>query len=336
MSPKNDRQKSVNMKNRLTFRLAKWQVSLMLIMVCVLSCKPSVDRDYIQPDDMEDILYEYHLAEEIVRQNGGDTLTMRSFRANILKKYGVTQMELDSSLLYYSRHTKLLHDIYKNLAERFTNEAAAQGASVSEISKFGNLSSSNDTTDIWNRRRMLVLYPQEASNVYMYKIKADTAFYKGDKIILDFDTRFIYQDGMRNAVAVLPLKFNNDSVASRTINITSTSRYHLQIEDTGNLGIKEITGYFLVNDNDRAASSSTTLRLLVLYNIRMVRMHQPKLPPVQKNDTVRVGKVDSVPVVRTGSHSESQVKSVPPKRFERTVVRPLDEKMLPAEMTKRK
>jgi len=45
------------MKNRLTFRLAKWQVSLMLIMVCVLSCKPSVDRDYIQPDDMEDILY---------------------------------------------------------------------------------------------------------------------------------------------------------------------------------------------------------------------------------------------------------------------------------------
>ena len=62
------------------------------------------------------------------------------------------------------------------------------------------------------------------------KIKADTAFYKGDKIILDFDTRFIYQDGMRNAVAVLALKFNNDNVASRTINITSTSRYHCRLK----------------------------------------------------------------------------------------------------------
>lgn len=324
--------KQKGMINRLSFPFTKGLICFICVVFGLFSCKPSVDSDYIQPDEMEDILYEYHLAEEIVRLNGGDTLTMRSFKANILNKYGVSQAELDSSLLYYSRHTKLLHDIYKNLADRFTNEAAAQGASVSEMNKFGNLASSSDTTDIWDRRRMLVLYPHEASNIYLYKIKADTAFHKGDKIILDFDTRFIYQDGMRSAVALLALKFNNDSVASRTINITSTSRYHLQVEDTRNLGIKEITGYFLVNDN-KAASSSTTLRMLVVYNIRLIKMHQKIMPLVHKNDSIRMVKNDSA--VHTKLHPSNTPVNAPQKRFDRTVVRPIDERILPAELKKK-
>ena len=249
-----------------------------------------------------------------------------------MNKYGVSQAELDSSLLYYNRHTKVLHDIYKNLVERFTNEAAAQGASVSEINKFGNLASSSDTTDIWNRRKMLVLYPQEASNIYMYNIKADTAFHKGDKIILDFDTRFIYQDGMRNAVASLSLTFNNDSVASRTINITSTSSYHLQIEDTRNLGIKAISGYFLVNDKDKATSSSTTLRLMVIYNIRLIRMRQEKMPAVHKNDSIRLIKRDSLSPSPATIHQNNTHRPIESKQPERTLVRPVDKRFLPAEL----
>ena len=305
--------------------MAKGLICVILVLFGLFSCKPSVDDEYIQPDEMEDILYEYHLAEEIAR-------LIRSFKANILNKYGVSQAELDSSLLYYNRHTKVLHDIYKNLVERFTNEAAAQGASVSEINKFGNLASSSDTTDIWNRRKMLVLYPQEASNIYMYNIKADTAFHKGDKIILDFDTRFIYQDGMRNAVASLSLTFNNDSVASRTINITSTSSYHLQIEDTRNLGIKAISGYFLVNDKDKATSSSTTLRLMVVYNIRLIRMRQGKMPAVHKNDSIRLIKRDSLSPSPATIHQNNTHRPIESKQPERTLVRPVDKRFLPAEL----
>lgn len=320
------------MNNSLSFHMAKGLICVILVLFGLFSCKPSVDDEYIQPDEMEDILYEYHLAEEIARLNGGDSLSIRSFKANILNKYGVSQAELDSSLLYYNRHTKVLHDIYKNLVERFTNEAAAQGASVSEINKFGNLASSSDTTDIWNRRKMLVLYPQEASNIYMYNIKADTAFHKGDKIILDFDTRFIYQDGMRNAVASLSLTFNNDSVASRTINITSTSSYHLQIEDTRNLGIKAISGYFLVNDKDKATSSSTTLRLMVIYNIRLIRMRQEKMPAVHKNDSIRLIKRDSLSPSPATIHQNYTHRPIESKQPERTLVRPVDKRFLPAEL----
>lgn len=203
---------------------------------------------------------------------------------------------------------------------------------MSEINKFGNLASSSDTTDIWNRRKMLVLYPQEASNIYMYNIKADTAFHKGDKIILDFDTRFIYQDGMRNAVASLSLTFNNDSVASRTINITSTSSYHLQIEDTRNLGIKAISGYFLVNDKDKATSSSTTLRLMVVYNIRLIRMRQGKMPAVHKNDSIRLIKRDSLSPSPATIHQNNTHRPIESKQPERTLVRPVDKRFLPAEL----
>lgn len=322
------------MKKGLSFHMTKGVICIVFVLFGLFSCKPSVDNEYIQPDEMEDILYEYHLAEEIARLDGGDSLSIRSFKANILNKYGVSQAELDSSLLYYSRHTKLLHDIYKDLAERFTNEAASQGASVSEINKFGNLASSSDTTDVWDRRKLIILYPQESSNIYMYKIKADTAFHKGDKIILDFDTRFIYQDGMRNAVASLSLKFNNDSVASRTMNITSTSRYHLQIEDTRNLGIKEIYGYFLVNDKDKATSSSTTLRLMVIYNIRLIRMRQEKMPLVHKNDSVRMIKRDSLSPSPATIQQNNTHRPIESKQSERTIVRPVGKRFLPAELKK--
>lgn len=235
-------------------------------------CKPKIPGEYIQPGEMEDILYEYYLSEEVIRQSGGDTLSQLSFMTNILMRHGVTRTDFDSSMVYYTRHTEELHKIYESLAARFTNEAMAQGASVNEMSRFGNLASSSDTTDITSGKKTVLLFPYAAFNRHMFRIKADTAFHKGDRIMLDFDTRFIYQDGMRNSAAVLAVKFANDSVASKTIQISSTSHYHMQVEDNDRLGIKEVGGYFMLNDNSQA-SGTTTLRMMAVTGIRLIRMH---------------------------------------------------------------
>lgn len=68
------------MNNSLSFHMAKGLICVILVLFGLFSCKPSVDDEYIQPDEMEDILYEYHLAEEIARLNGGDSLSIRSLR----------------------------------------------------------------------------------------------------------------------------------------------------------------------------------------------------------------------------------------------------------------
>ena len=53
----------------------------------------------------------------------------------------MSEEKFDASLLYYMRHTDKLHDIYEDLAKRLENEARAQGASESELSQYGDITS---------------------------------------------------------------------------------------------------------------------------------------------------------------------------------------------------
>ena len=46
-----------------------------LLMVTTIGCKPGVPSKYIQPNEMEEILYDYHLAGAMARNNMGDGKT---------------------------------------------------------------------------------------------------------------------------------------------------------------------------------------------------------------------------------------------------------------------
>ena len=71
------------------------------------SCKPQVPDEYLQPGEFEDVLYDYHLADAMA--GNGDNADNESYdvvlyRQAVLRKYGITQAEFDSSLVYYMRH----------------------------------------------------------------------------------------------------------------------------------------------------------------------------------------------------------------------------------------
>lgn len=100
-------------------------VALMLI----VGCKPGVPSEIIQPDDMEDILYDYQLADAMAQQSSDYAYNQVLYREAVFKKYGITSAEFDSSMVYYTRHTESLHKIYENIAERLRNEALSLGAS---------------------------------------------------------------------------------------------------------------------------------------------------------------------------------------------------------------
>lgn len=318
------------MKHRL---LSKLFESIICLTVCFLitACKPSVPDKYIQPGKLEKILYDYHLSEEIIQQQGGDSLSLLSFKANILNKYNVTEADFDSSMIYYTRHTKLLHDVYKSLTTRLTNEAMAQGASVNELHQFGTIASSSDTTDIWSERKVQVLFTDVSFNRFIYKIKADTTFHKGDRIMLDFDTRFIYQDGSRNSVAVLAIRFLNDSVATQTMQISSTSHYHMQLEDSKKLGIKEIKGYFMLNDRTQ---ESTTLRMMVVCGIRLIKMHINNSEESVSAESVSKKEVDTVSTYKDNA-SRLKLMDNPSQRKivrRKNIVQPVEERINPGSM----
>lgn len=248
-------------------------------LVAFQSCKPSIPSQYLSRDEMEDILYDIHLAEAMANMDVADrdTTLLLTYRAAVLKKHGVTSAEFDSSMVYYMRHTKLLHDVYTNLAERLTDEAQSLGADVNELNRFGTVEM-GDTANVWNGAESMVFSADAPFNYSSFEIPVDTAFHNGDKLMLEFNSQFLLQDGMRDGIAVLAVTFKNDSVYSNNVHISSSQHYSLQVEDRDSLGVKSVKGYFILNRGDFNSdnSSLTTLRMMFLQNIKLIRLHPQK------------------------------------------------------------
>lgn len=254
-------------------------VAVMALLFCVSSCKPSLPSGVLSKGKMTDILYDYHLALAMAHMDdNGDKGQSLAYREAVLRKHDVTSAEFDSSMVYYMRHTELLEDVYKDLTDRYNNEITAMGGSAKEGGEFANLSATGDTANVWNLATSMVFMPVQPFNSTSFDIKVDSTFHKGDRLMLDFDAQFIYQDGMRNGVAMLAVQFGNDSIAQRTIMIQSTQHYSVELSDDDSLGIKSVKGYFMLmnGDNGTDVSSQTTLKLMFLEHIKLIRMHPQK------------------------------------------------------------
>ncbi len=259
------------------------------IIATTFSCKPSIPGKYISQDMMAKILYDYHLAEGITSETReNDSLAMQAYKARIFEKYGIKESDFDSSMVYYTRHTKLLEEIYTKVSDRLNAESTSLGISTNGMGGFGDITNSADTTNIWKSSQSLLLSPYAATNSFSYDIEADTTFHEGDKLMFDFDTQFIYQDGMRSAIAMMSVTYEGDSIETVTTQVTSTSHYHMQIENAGRLKIKHIKGFLLIN-NERSVTSATTLKLLIVSGIKMIKMHTAAKEdtPQEPADTIK-------------------------------------------------
>ena len=300
-------------------------VAVMALLFCVSSCKPSLPSGVLSKGKMTDILYDYHLALAMAHMDdNGDKGQSLAYREAVLRKHDVTSAEFDSSMVYYMRHTELLEDVYKDLADRYNNEITAMGGSAKEGGEFANLSATGDTANVWNLAASMVFMPVKPFNSTSFDIKVDSTFHKGDRLMLDFDAQFIYQDGMRNGVAMLAVQFGNDSIAQRTIMIQSTQHYSVELSDADSLGIKSVKGYFMLmnDDNGTGVSSQTTLKLMFLEHIKLIRMH-PQKPVAAPAGSASSASSDSLRKDSASSSSSSSGEKPGEQTFEMSSQKPV-------------
>lgn len=300
-------------------------VAVMALLFCVSSCKPSLPGGVLSKSKMTDILYDYHLALAMAHMDdNGDKGQSLAYREAVLRKHDVTSAEFDSSMVYYMRHTELLEDVYKDLTDRYNNEITAMGGSAKEGGEFANLSATGDTANVWNLATSMVFMPVKPFNSTSFDIKVDSTFHKGDRLMLDFDAQFIYQDGMRNGVAMLAVQFGNDSIAQRTIMIQSTQHYSVELSDADSLGIKSVKGYFMLmnDDNGTGVSSQTTLKLMFLEHIKLIRMH-PQKPVAAPAGSASSASSDSLRKDSASSASSSSGEKPGEQTFEMSSQKPV-------------
>ena len=300
-------------------------VAVMALLFCISSCKPSLPSGVLSKGKMTDILYDYHLALAMAHMDdNGDKGQSLAYREAVLRKHDVTSAEFDSSMVYYMRHTELLEDVYKDLTDRYNNEITAMGGSAKEGGEFANLSATGDTANVWNLAASMVFMPVQPFNSTSFDIKVDSTFHKGDRLMLDFDAQFIYQDGMRNGVAMLAVQFGNDSIAQRTIMIQSTQHYSVELSDADSLGIKSVKGYFMLmnDDNGTGVSSQTTLKLMFLEHIKLIRMH-PQKPVAAPAGSAASASSDSLRKDSASSASSSSGEKPGEQTFEMSSQKPV-------------
>ncbi|MCD7714020.1 MAG: DUF4296 domain-containing protein [Prevotella sp.] len=270
-------------------RLFAWSCLVILLFLAV-GCGER-KKMILSERKMEDVLFDYHLAEGISRHQNADSATQAHYFDLVLKKHNVTREEFDSSMVYYMTHADRMYAIYDKLSDRLTNEGRLQGVDAGNLVLSGGLD--GDTANIWQLADKHVFSTYVPDNILRYRIEADSTFRPGDNLILSFSSDYLFQDGIRNGFAMFSVRLRNDSVITRTKQISAGNTNRLEVNDTKRIGIKEILGYFTLHpSNGRSEKPSASVRLMVLSDIRIVKMHTEVPPDFGKEE--EKAKADSV------------------------------------------
>lgn len=265
------------------------QLFALLLVFLFLACKPTVPRHIIQPQEMEEILYDCHLADAmagLIPDSSGN-YNARLYRLGVLKKHGVSEAEFDSAMVYYTRHADRLHAIYENLARRMGDDAMALGADVPSSDYIAI--NKGDTANIWTLGRDIVFLSRPPYNYASMSVDADSTYHRGDRFVFSFDAQFIFQDGMRNGMAHLTVQYQNDSIVTRLMRISAPTHFSLELNNPDSLPVKHVQAYLMLVRDQRSAES--TMQLMALSNIQLIRVHPQKGKKTQGVD----GAVDNTP-----------------------------------------
>ena len=71
--------------------------------------------------------------------------------------------------------------------------------------------------------------------------------------------------------------FDNDSVATGLARVSSDGKQTVIVNNDARLGIKEVKGYFVLSKS-MEPSSATTLRLMFITQVSLIRVHQSEQP----------------------------------------------------------
>lgn len=266
-------------------------ICIVMCIILIVSCRPTVPSSYIQPNEMENILYDYHISQAMGFRNlssdQSSTYKRNLYYHAVLRKYGVTEAEFDSSLIYYYSHVDKLRDIYKKVSERMEKNAMNLGTSVGEIAKYSQLNADGDTANIWSDSQTAVLIPAPPYNRMDFVINTDSTFKRGDSFLFNFMTNFVYQTGTKDAVICIAIHYDNDSISTHYNHISVSGISQLRIPENRKNNIKEIRGFiYLSGGNDQ----TTTQKLMFIDRIQMIRFHHA----IEEKDSIRMSSKDSV------------------------------------------
>lgn len=261
---------------------------LCIIMLTGLSaCLVKVPSDIIQPEQMEELLYDYHLAQTMGYDlPGGERYKQKLYEKYVFEKHHITEEEFDTSLAWYMRHTNELAAIYKRIDARLSKEKEALTALLTPEERGETLSPEGDSVDIWTGDRLYRFTLSPMSNKMNFVIKADSNFHKGDAFIWKAQVLYLGKEKAKT-VAAYTLRYENDSVCGTSQTIDSTGTFALTLPGDSAHALEEVAGYiYMMQANEpRSKEIPDSLKYkpsplegptLLVNDIQLYRIHPEK------------------------------------------------------------
>lgn len=242
------------------------------MLMLIAACKPGTPSQYIQPDDMEDILVDYFTAKAMAQQGRHSEYDNALYEEAVLKKYGVSKAQFDSSLVYYYTRADRFDPIMQRVVSRLEDKALELGASEGEIGKYSHYNATGDTANVWSDRTTALLLPMAPYNRWEFTIDADTTYRRGDELLLMFMSDYMYQTGEKRGVAYMAVQYA-DTIISRNLQFSISGLSQLRIPADTTRVMKHIKGYFYL---DGGSEFSTSARMLFLNSVQLIRFHTKK------------------------------------------------------------
>jgi len=238
--------------------------TLIAALIIMAGCGKEIPEEIIQPDKMENVLYDYHLAMGM--SNSLKTPEKEAYKNFVFEKHHVTKAEFDSSMVWYTREAQELAAIYENLDKRFKREHVhAETLLENREGESVRITSPGDTVNIWNKAEILWMTRSPLSNPVTFEFKADSNFHAKDAFRWNMNVHFFSKGKMALGLNVV---YDNDSIVGETRHITQSGKYSIYLKNDSAYKIKGMNGFIHVMED------SVLNPNILIHDISLVRYHR--------------------------------------------------------------
>lgn len=268
-------------------------------------------KEIIPKEQMVDILYDYHLAQALGSSYvGKDNYERALYKESVFLKHGITEAQFDTSMVWYTRHTTVLAEMYKEIAERMKVEKKQIEYLISQRDKKPMISERGDSVDVWAWTRMLRLSQSRHNNLYTFVLPSDSNFRSTDRLVWEVDYHFLGMEDMAfDSVLVMQMlvHYECDSVISRIAYVSESGRQTLTLQNDTLGNIREVAGMLYLLP-DSISDAVVLVDSICLYRYR-VKKEKAKVDSLNSGSVKKEEKGTVVPLehsVKLGAEKKDE------------------------------
>lgn len=273
-------------------RLRNRLLVLPAVLLLLASCGEKKYADVLPPEKLEDVLYDYHLAQVMISDLPSSERYKKDLYFDyVYDKYGVTKAQLDSSLVYYARYPKTLSQVYVKLSLRLERDLQSLENADRQSTVRKAFAVVGDSADLWYDARLKLLNSSPLINRFAFIVPNDTNFKANDRFEWSGQAVFLHDktDSLERYLQLaLTAEFANGSLVSVDTVLYESGPFILHLLDTTGLQLSNLYGNVFYKDNEISSIN-------LLHDIRLMRYRY-----VEPADTLCVDSischVDSVDV----------------------------------------